>query len=486
MITSKKRVIYKTDEYLGDLIKTKVPVWNPTVANLTLMALGSSAPEILLNVIETLNTLGAKPGELGPSTIVGSAAFNFLIISALSIVAVNESNDIRTKAERDEDGTPKGVKKVADTGVFAITTTWSIIAYVWLYVVLLDKKVEPWEAYLTLSFMVALLIMAYIADCLRRQTIKRREDEKYGHGHSEAADLNNAHGGQNKTAISEIESLNVVDFYNKLLPIEGGETPLPGDQQLTSDMKEFLMREFGTTKVSEVPKETLKARLEGPQLIERIGHRKAVAINYKREAIAKGQILRRENKSAKTLSDKQKNPKFGFSCLHYSVSESAGALRIKILNKQGKACSVAVRTVDGDAKANEDFEPIDEVVNFKSGQKEAEVKVGIRDDDDWEPDEDFYVELYDEQTKQRLFGDDTRTRVTILDDDKPGQLVFEEKQTLRHPANEKNCTVTVNRIHGSDGEIRVKFKTIQIDQTAQTATPGLDFVPIEDELIFKH
>jgi len=31
------------------LIET--PVWNETVANLTLMALGSSAPEILLSVI---------------------------------------------------------------------------------------------------------------------------------------------------------------------------------------------------------------------------------------------------------------------------------------------------------------------------------------------------------------------------------------------------------------------------------------------------
>lgn len=29
------------------------PVWNPTVANLSLMALGSSAPEIFLNVLGT-------------------------------------------------------------------------------------------------------------------------------------------------------------------------------------------------------------------------------------------------------------------------------------------------------------------------------------------------------------------------------------------------------------------------------------------------
>lgn len=49
------------------------------VANLTLMALGSSAPEILLAVIETILTLGEPPGELGPSTIVGSAAYNLLV-----------------------------------------------------------------------------------------------------------------------------------------------------------------------------------------------------------------------------------------------------------------------------------------------------------------------------------------------------------------------------------------------------------------------
>ena len=30
------------------------PVWNATIANLSLMALGSSAPEILLNVLETV------------------------------------------------------------------------------------------------------------------------------------------------------------------------------------------------------------------------------------------------------------------------------------------------------------------------------------------------------------------------------------------------------------------------------------------------
>ena len=62
--------------------------WNPTIANLTLMALGSSAPEIILSVADTMGTLGEIPSELGPQAIVGSAAFNLLVISAVSIVSV--------------------------------------------------------------------------------------------------------------------------------------------------------------------------------------------------------------------------------------------------------------------------------------------------------------------------------------------------------------------------------------------------------------
>ena len=53
-----------------------------TQANLTLMALGSSAPEILLSIIEVLNKRFFA-GALGPSTIVGSASFNLLVIIAI-------------------------------------------------------------------------------------------------------------------------------------------------------------------------------------------------------------------------------------------------------------------------------------------------------------------------------------------------------------------------------------------------------------------
>lgn len=65
----------------------EVPVWNGTVANLTLMALGSSAPEILLSCIEIVGN-NFESGALGPGTIVGSAAFNLLAICAVCIMAI--------------------------------------------------------------------------------------------------------------------------------------------------------------------------------------------------------------------------------------------------------------------------------------------------------------------------------------------------------------------------------------------------------------
>lgn len=60
------------------------------------------------------------------------------------------------------------------------------------------------------------------------------------------------------------------------------------------------------------------------------------------------------------------------------------------------------------------------------GEKEKTIKIGIMDDDDWEPDEDFFVQLYDPNGNGELQGQDCRTRVTIIDDDKPGQICFQD------------------------------------------------------------
>jgi len=49
-------------------------------------------------------------------------------------------------------------------GVFSITAFFSIFAYVWLFIVLYDQKVELWEAWLTFVLFFVLIGFAYCAD----------------------------------------------------------------------------------------------------------------------------------------------------------------------------------------------------------------------------------------------------------------------------------------------------------------------------------
>jgi hypothetical protein len=60
---------------------------------------------------------------------------------------------------------------------------------------------------------------------------------------------------------------------------------------------------------------------------------------------------------------------------------------------------------------------MDKAIKMEKGPCETTVEVKIIDDEGWEPDEDFLVELYDIETKEKFYGDNTRTKVTILDDD---------------------------------------------------------------------
>lgn len=52
VITSRQRPVTLTMPGTGKQVTIMEPVWNETVANLTLNALGAASPEILLNVIE--------------------------------------------------------------------------------------------------------------------------------------------------------------------------------------------------------------------------------------------------------------------------------------------------------------------------------------------------------------------------------------------------------------------------------------------------
>ena len=137
----------------------EVKVWNDTVANLTLMALGSSSPEILLSCIEIFGNK-FKAGALGPSTIVGSAAFNLLVITGVCVLAIPKPE----------------VRRIKNIKVFAVTAVFCIFAYIWLIIILMlvtPGFVDLWEAIITLLMFPILVIIAYIAEkdfCSKKKT----------------------------------------------------------------------------------------------------------------------------------------------------------------------------------------------------------------------------------------------------------------------------------------------------------------------------
>ena len=87
-ITSKTKQVKRARQDSDEIDVVEIRIWNDTVANLSLMALGSSAPEILLAIIEITILNKFEAGELGPSTIVGSAAFNLFVITGVCVMTV--------------------------------------------------------------------------------------------------------------------------------------------------------------------------------------------------------------------------------------------------------------------------------------------------------------------------------------------------------------------------------------------------------------
>jgi solute carrier family 8 (sodium/calcium exchanger) len=165
VITSSKVIVYVMDpQNPAKTIPVERDFWNPTIANLTLLALGSSMPEILLSIFSTVTDLDGTPSELGPMGIVGSAAFNLFVISAVSIMAVKD-----------------GFKPILDMGVFMWTSFASTFAYVWFMLTLSSfspGEIEVWEAILTLAFFVVLCLVALGLDKWTSAKNRAKEHEK--------------------------------------------------------------------------------------------------------------------------------------------------------------------------------------------------------------------------------------------------------------------------------------------------------------------
>ncbi|KAI7982148.1 Magnesium/proton exchanger [Camellia lanceoleosa] len=146
------RTVVEIDPLTNTEVVRYEKVWNYTIADITLLAFGTSFPQISLATIDALRNLGELyAGGLGPGTLVGSAAFDLFPIHAVCVVVPKAGE----------------LKKISDLGVWLVELFWSFWAYIWLYIILevwTPNVVTLWEALLTVLQFGFLLIHAYVQD----------------------------------------------------------------------------------------------------------------------------------------------------------------------------------------------------------------------------------------------------------------------------------------------------------------------------------
>ncbi|XP_046340943.1 sodium/calcium exchanger 2-like isoform X17 [Haliotis rufescens] len=510
VITSKKRTIVRWDEEKQEKVEREILIWNETVANLTLMALGSSAPEILLATIEAALRLGSETTEdsLGTFTIIGSAAFNLLIITAICIVSVPTPN----------------VKSIKELGVFVLTSIWSIWAYVWMLLVVAyisPNVVDPWEAWLTLCFFPMFVLMAYCQDSGWWCKKKRVEGIESGEEDDDEMNVRVVMSNQQSSLTGHVpKELHVLEAQKAHRMSDNRDDERPPSRE------KMIVR-----KSSREPQAFARARFRHAAVSAMMGGRKMRPIAAPRHPKLADVVTK-----VKTLNDAVKQGKapegelagkFTFASDRYAVLESAGNLEIdvlfhrqipdssprgpvdivnqdKVVFKNGSATSQGVpsskdtessihigvvsvdyETREGSAKPGKDFTYTQGKLTFKENEYRKTFSIPIVNDNQYEADVDFYLILKNPQGQSGL-GDPSVARVTIVDDDEPGEFLFED---AHYHADLKDGKVTarVLREHGCDGKVKLEYSTIDGTGTGgKILGPGVDYITSSGTVEFSH
>ena len=180
------------------------------------------------------------------------------------------------------------------------------------------------EAILTFVFFPTLVITCYSIDCYNASQEEKKQD------------------GDDDVVLK----YTYVEVMRELIKekTSGGKDLTPEEEQKKKEMKRYLRETMGTDKVDEINPDELKQKMEGVSLVSRVQYRKAVGLSKTRPTVAKGEVAKFENLHADNLEQSDRNPNFGFKCLHYSVSEAVGTVKILIENKTGQKGSVRVKT----------------------------------------------------------------------------------------------------------------------------------------------
>ncbi|XP_021947335.1 sodium/calcium exchanger 3 isoform X1 [Folsomia candida] len=488
VITSKEKEI-KVKRPNGETQIVVVRVWNETVANLTLMALGSSAPEILLSIIE-IYAKNFEPGDLGPGTIVGSAAFNLLVIIAICVYVIPDGE----------------VRKIKHLRVFAVTATWSIFAYLWLLVILkfiTPGVVDLWEGIITFLFFPATVITAYIAD--RRLLIY-----KY---------LHKGYRLNKRGVIVEGEIGSEMDKVN----VESGGLRIFEEENVSDEVREFeesrrdyikILREL-RKKHPDIDAEHLETMARS-YLIDKGPKSRAF---YRMQATRKlmgGQNLMKkmQEKAASEASvegvgrtdavEKKEDDhisKIYFDPGHYTVLENVGEFHVTVIRDGGDpnlSILVDYKTEDGTASGDADYKSAAGTITFGPGETSKAITLEVIDDDVFEEDEHFYVRLSNARfadgsviqangaagqfpkPQEVHLSTPFLATVIILDDDHCGIFNLGQKD-IETVESIGVYDVKVTRWSGARGRVVVPYETED-----GTAKAGKDFVHIEGEVIFEN
>lgn len=478
VITSKEKevIVRKSD---GTTTTVNIKIWNETVSNLTLMALGSSAPEILLSVIEIcINNFQA--GDLGPSTIVGSAAFNLFIITAICVYCIPEGEN----------------RTIKHLHVFFLTATWSIIAYLWLYFILSVSSVgvvHIWEAVVTLLFFPATVITAYIAD--KKLFPYAFLSKKY---------RSSRHKGMVVSSEGDHELADGKANHHDEVVFKGvsEESDIKEIKEFEEHRKEYMdiLREL-RKKNPNADMKTLEEMAEYEAINRGPKSRAFYRIQATRKLTGGGNVVKKSKIERKASLEDVKievkddlTTRVYFDPGHYTVMENVGTFYLTVTREGGdlnKTLYVDYKSEDGTANAGSDYENAEGTIVFYPMETHKQFPITILDDDIFEEDEHFYVRLSNLRTgdSQGMFDSNSGAgevklvppfvaTVMILDDDHPGIFHFEEKE-MNVPEAIGEVEIKVVRSSGARGTVRVPYHT-----TDGSAKKGRDFETTDTEVVF--
>ena len=445
------------------------------------MALGSSAPEILLSIIEIFGS-GFKAGDLGPNTIVGSAAYNLFVIIGYVILVVPEGE----------------IRRIKHLRVFFVTASWSIFAYIWLYLIIAvfsPGYVDVWEGVLTFMFFPITVLSAYVADTkiffgnFLEKKIKGGKvlkDEEHGH------ELNALENGEAKLTGSRMDvstiSPEMKSFeehrneYINILKEMRSKFPDVGIDEL-QQMAEVEILQRG-------PKSRAYYRIQATRKL--VGG----SSNIKKKVDEKNKNLAslKSKSNLEAIIEDEHLTTVCFDPSHYTCFESVGSLEIYVARTGGnlnRTLLVDYITENGTAERDTDYIHVEGTLVFGPNEVRKEFSVKIIDDDVYEEDEHFVVRLSNARfeepgaslspdssphDKLRIYPD--VATVMILDDDHNGIFVFSEPK-MEVIENVGMLRVKVNRTCGARGKVKIPFKTVD-----GSALGGKDFVHKEDVLTF--